>query len=121
MRWHATLALLAALSAAPVFALDLTAVCPVDSAVPDTTTPIATLRSRVESLMAEDPTAAVALLCSTIPRVAREQGDQSLEYAWWVGSLATPLIAFQNKLAESLPLLQTAQPLLERHLGPNAV
>jgi CHAT domain-containing protein len=121
MRFRAAALLFAALHTASVFALDLTPVCPADTAVPDATKPIAALRSRVETLMAEDPTAAVALLCSTIPRVAREQGDQSLEYAWWVGSLATPLIAFQNKLAESLPLLQTAQPLLERHLGPNAV
>ena len=106
--------------AAAALALDLTPICPQDL-TPDTHTPIAQLRSRVETLMESDPTAVVALLCSTIPRVASQYGEASLEYAWWVGSLATPLIAYQNKLAESLPLLQTAQPLLERHLGPDAV
>ncbi len=120
MRWRAAVGLAVVLHCASAVALDLTGLCP-EGLPTDTTTPLAELRSRVETLMQTDPLATVPILCSTIPRVAREKGDDSLEYAWWVGSLATPLIAFQNKLAESLPLLSTAQPLLERHLGRNAV
>ena len=103
-----------------VAALDLAGLCP-EKLTTDTQTPLPELRTRVETLMQSDPLATIPILCSTIPRVARESGDDSLEYAWWVGSLATPLIAFQNRFAESLPLLETAQPLLEKHLGRNAV
>ena len=59
-------------------------------------------------------------MCATIPRVARERGEDSVEMAWWVGSLATPLIAFMDRMADALPLLQFAQPILERRLGPYA-
>ncbi len=109
-----------ALHSTSVVALDLDGLCP-ETLATDTKTPIPELRTRVETLMQSDPLATIPILCGTIPRVARESGDDSLEYAWWVGSLATPLIAFQNKFAESLPLLETAQPLLEKHLGRNAV
>ncbi len=119
MMRRAFIATLAMLSAAAANALDLATLCPAD--LTPSSAPVAELRLRVEKLMETDPTEVVALLCATIPRVAREYGDDSVEYAWWVGSLATPLIAYQNKFAESLPLLQTAQPLLERHLGVNAV
>ena len=104
--------------------LDLSPVCPPDepgsSASRALSTPLDALRKQAESAMASDPDAAVALICATIRRVAREQGTDTVEYGWWVGALATPLVAFQNKLSESIPLLTTAQPILERHLGPNA-
>ncbi len=122
MRWCARFGVVLAFVLHPtsVAALDLAGLCPENLTI-DATTPLPELRTRVETLMQSDPLATIPILCSTIPRVARERGDDSLEYAWWVGSLATPLIAFQNKLAESLPLLETAQPLLEKHLGRNAV
>lgn len=81
---------------------------------------LAELRSRVEKRIETDPDAAVGLLCATLPRVAREQGDSSLELAWWVGSLATPMIAYMDRFAEAIPLLQFAQPIIERDLGPDA-
>ncbi len=95
--------------------------CSIDPLPPDDVTPLTELRARVEALAETDPTAAVRLLCATIPRVARERGEDSVELAWWVGSLATPLIAYMDKHAEALPLLERAQSILERRLGPNAV
>jgi CHAT domain-containing protein len=87
----------------------------------DVATPaLSELRARTEKLVETDPNAAVALMCATIPRVARERGEDSVEMAWWVGSLATPLIAFMDRMADALPLLQFAQPILERRLGPYA-
>jgi CHAT domain-containing protein len=85
------------------------------------TPPLSELRARTERTIETDPNAAIALMCSTIPRVARERGEDSVEMAWWVGSLATPLIAFMDRMADALPLLQFAQPILERRLGPYAV
>jgi CHAT domain-containing protein/tetratricopeptide (TPR) repeat protein len=85
--------------------------------VPDETTPIPALRKRVEAQLDSDPTAAFATLCATIPRVEREDGPRSVELAWWVGSLATPLIAYMDKFDEALPALQFAQPILERRYG----
>jgi CHAT domain-containing protein/tetratricopeptide (TPR) repeat protein len=54
------------------------------------------------------------LLCDTIPRVAHEKGERSAELAWWAASLATPLIAYKDKFQEAIPLLQFAEPILER-------
>ncbi len=84
------------------------------------TPPLIELRARTEKLIESDPNAALALMCTTIPRVARERGEDSVEMAWWVGSLATPLIAFMDRMADAIPLLQFAQPILERRLGPYA-
>jgi len=97
MRWCSRVGVVLAfvLHSTSVAALDLAGLCPEKLTI-DTTTPLTGLRTRVEALMQSDPLAAIPILCSTIPRVARESGDDSLEYAWWVGSLATPLIAFQN-------------------------
>ncbi|NJN52595.1 MAG: tetratricopeptide repeat protein [Gammaproteobacteria bacterium] len=86
----------------------------------DLVTPVSELRHRVESQFETDPTAVVGLLCSTIPRVAREYGEDSAEIAWWVGSLATPLIAYLDRHDEAVPLLEFALPLYQRHLGPNS-
>jgi hypothetical protein len=82
------------------------------------TEPVAALRARVEKLIETEPNAAVAVMCATIPRVEREQGETSAEMAWWVGSLATPMIAFMDRLSEAVPLLDFARPILERRLGP---
>jgi CHAT domain-containing protein/tetratricopeptide (TPR) repeat protein len=83
----------------------------------DNKTPLRLLRQRVEALNETDPNAAFAILCATIPRVAAQYGDQSAEFAWWFGSLATPLIAYMDKYDEALPVLQDVQPILERHYG----
>ena len=91
--------------------------CTSAKGVTDQTTPIAALRKRVEAQLDSDPTAAFATLCATIPRVEREYGPRSVELAWWVGSLATPLIAYMDKFDEALPALQFAQPILERRYG----
>ncbi len=101
-------------------AVDLPPTCQDDPLPADDTTPIPELRRRVEAAAETDPFVAVRLLCATIPRVAREQGEDSVELAWWVGSLATPLIAYMDKLAEALPLLEFALPIFERKLGPDA-
>ena len=45
---------------------------------PDLKTPLMQLRQRVEAEEDSDPTAAFALLCSTIPRVERERGAHSV-------------------------------------------
>jgi len=91
--------------------------CATVTAAPDDKTPLKELRKRVEADMETDPTAAFALLCTTIPRVARETGEQSVDLAWWMASLATPLIAYMDKYDEALPVLQFAQPILERRYG----
>jgi CHAT domain-containing protein/tetratricopeptide (TPR) repeat protein len=95
----------------------LPASCASVATQPDTTTPLKELRSRVEADNESDPAAAFALLCTTIPRVAAQYGDQSKEFAWWFASLATPLIAYMDKFDEALPVLQYIQPLLERKYG----
>jgi tetratricopeptide (TPR) repeat protein len=84
---------------------------------PDLKTPLMQLRQRVEAEEDSDPTAAFALLCSTIPRVERERGAHSVELAWWTGALATPLIAYMDKFDEALPLLEFARPILEKRYG----
>ncbi len=102
---------------AGVQAVELPPSCLTDPVVPDTTTSLAELRARVEAQNESDPMAAMRLMCATIPRVAREHGEDSVELAWWVGSLAMPLIAYLDKHAEALPLLEFAQGTLERRLG----
>jgi CHAT domain-containing protein/tetratricopeptide (TPR) repeat protein len=74
------------------------------------------LRKQLEKVAEVDPDAAVRLMCDTIPRVAREKGEHSVELAWWAASLATPLIAYMNKFNEAIPLLEFAGPILEKHL-----
>jgi CHAT domain-containing protein len=91
--------------------------CASVTAAPDESTPLRTLRQRVEAENESDPSAAFALLCTTIPRVAREHGAGSVELAWWTAALATPLIAYMDKFDEALPLLRFAQPILERRYG----
>lgn len=102
-------------------AVELPPTCASEPGTPDNTTPIAELRKQVEALSESDPVAVVRLLCATIPRVAREHGEDSVEYAWWLGSLATPLIAYMEKFAEALPLMDAAQAIFEKQLGRDAV
>lgn len=78
---------------------------------------IAALRAQVEAIGESEPMTAVRILCATIPRVARERGEQSLELAWWMQTLATPLIAYMDEFAEAVPLLEYARPIIERELG----
>ncbi len=124
IRCRASAALFIALSLLvailPAKAVELPEICKIDPIPADLTTSLADLRTQVEKAMDTDPTQAVKLMCATIPRVAREKGEDSLEIAWWVGSLATPLIAYMDKTAEAMPLLAFARPILERRLGPNA-
>ncbi len=98
-------------------AIGLPASCGTESAAAKDATPLLVLRKRVEALAESDPTATMHLMCETIPRVARERGEDSVELAWWTASLATPLIAYMDKFQEAIPLLQFAQPILERHPG----
>jgi CHAT domain-containing protein len=125
MRWlrvaRLTLPLFAALAPVPVPAVELPPSCAEHPGMTDNVTPIAELRRQAEALSESDPPGVVRLLCATIPRVAREHGEDSIELAWWQGSLATPLIAYMDKFAEAIPLLQAAQGIFERRLGPNAV
>ena len=102
-------------------AVELPPTCTAEPGTPDNTTPIPELRKQVEALSESDPVAVVRLLCTTIPRVAREHGEDSVEYAWWLGSLATPLIAYMEKFAEALPLMDAAQAIFEQQLGRDAV
>ena len=110
----------AGLQALPAGAVELPPTCLTDPLGPDESTPLPELRARVEALAETDPTAVVRLLCATIPRVAREHGEDSVELAWWVGSLATPLIAYMDKHAEALPLIAAARAIYVRRLGPEA-
>jgi CHAT domain-containing protein len=91
--------------------------CASVTTTPDLKTPLEVLRKRVETEEDSDPTAAFALLCTTIPRVERERGAHSEELAWWTAALATPLIAYMDKFDEAIPLLQFAQPILEKRHG----
>ncbi|HKU16481.1 MAG TPA: CHAT domain-containing protein [Steroidobacteraceae bacterium] len=125
MRRLAALAL-AALCSGVAGAYELPALCSeaaIAAATPKddvATAPLSELRARTEKLIESDPNAALALMCATIPRVARQHGEDSVEMAWWVGSLATPLIAFMDRMADAIPLLEFARPILERRLGPYA-
>lgn len=111
----------ALLGAVPVAAVELPATCSASPIPTDEQTPLAELRKRAEALSETDPVAVVQLLCATIPRAAREHGEDSVEFAWWLGSLATPLIAYMDKFDEALPLMKRAQTVFESRLGPNAV
>ncbi|MGH8287307.1 MAG: tetratricopeptide repeat protein, partial [Steroidobacteraceae bacterium] len=108
------------LASAHLASAELPPSCATQEPLADDTTPIAELRRRIEETGESDPFGAFRVMCATIPRVAREHGEDSLELAWWVQSLATPLIAYMDKFAEAVPLLELARPILERHLGPDA-
>ena len=119
MRGRTSALLLAGLAfiACAAHAVDLPPSCATTATPTDTQTPLSELKKRVEALNETDPIAAFALLCAAAPRVAREYGEQSVELAWWMGSFATPLIAYMDKYDEALPVLQFAQPILERNYG----
>lgn len=104
----------------PARAVELPPTCRSEAQTPDESTPLVELRQRVEALAETDPDAAIRLLCATIPRVAREQGEDSVDLAWWVASLATPLFAYRDSYVEAIPLLEFARPIFERRLGPYA-
>ena len=97
--------------------VELPALCASAAAPVDSTTPVAELRKQVEEKSETDPDASVGIMCMAIPRVAREYGEDSPELAWWVGSLTMPMIAYRNQFAEGIPLLQFAQPILEKRYG----
>ena len=101
-------------------ALDLPKTCASYPLAPEPARTVAEIRAEVLKLNEVDPDRTVRLLCATIPRVEREYGADSLELAWWVGSLATPLIAYMDKHDEALPLLDFAEPIFARELGPYA-
>jgi len=111
-------ALILATSAAQ--AVELPPTCASNPIATDETTPLDELKKKAEALSETEPTAVVQLLCATIPRAAREYGEDSERYAWWLGSLATPLIAYMDKFAEALPLMQRAQAIFEARLGRDA-
>jgi len=115
-------ACLAALALATLraYAVELPPTCFESPPVVDPARSIEDLRSEVVRINETDPHRAVQILCGTIPRVERERGADSLELAWWVGSLATPLIAYHDRHAEALPLLDFAEPIFARELGPYA-
>ncbi|MEJ0087980.1 MAG: CHAT domain-containing protein [Pseudomonadota bacterium] len=113
--------LLATVLAPRAFAFDLPLVCKEMASLPTPgadTEPFPALRVAVEKLIETDPNASVALICKVIPRVERERGADSVEMAWWVGSLGTPLIAFLDRMPEAIPLLEFARPIFEKRLGP---
>jgi CHAT domain-containing protein len=114
----AGLLLIAAEVATPARAVELPPVCAEFPAATDWTTPLQELRARADAQLLVSPHETVALMCATIPRVATEHGEDSIELAWWVGSLATPLIAFLDRAGEAIPLLEFARPRFEQHLGP---
>ena len=91
--------------------------CSERKGVVDDATPIPQLRARILTLGDTDPLAALDLLCGNLPRVEREQGENSLELALWRQAIATPLIAYLNRFAEAEELLAEARPVLERKLG----
>jgi CHAT domain-containing protein len=95
-------------------AITLPASCAASMAPDSANVPLAKLRKRLMEVNETDPDAAIQLMCDTIPRVARDKGERSADLAWWVASLATPLIAYKDKFQEAIPLLQFAEPILER-------
>jgi CHAT domain-containing protein/tetratricopeptide (TPR) repeat protein len=117
--WASALALGSGLSG-PAGAIEPPAACREQPPWGEVAAPIADLRREVESLNESDPIAAFRLMCDVLPRVERERGPESLEYAWWVQSLATPLIAYLERYDEAVALLEYARPILMRELGPNA-
>jgi CHAT domain-containing protein len=96
------------------------ATCSERPSVVDDTTPIPQLRARILTLGDTDPLAALDLLCGNLPRVEREQGENSLELALWRQAMATPLIAYLNRFGEAEALLAEARPILERKLGASS-
>ncbi|HEY4214164.1 MAG TPA: CHAT domain-containing protein [Steroidobacteraceae bacterium] len=118
--WVATVACALAAVIAPntsFAAVPLPDLCKKAAAPLDASTPIPELRKQVEEKSETDPNASVAILCMAIPRVAQEYGEQSSELGWWVGSLIMPMIAYMNQFSEAIPLLEYAQPILERQYG----
>ncbi len=113
----------AVLQAGAAHAFDLPASCPKAATATTARLPLPVLRKRLEALSETDPSAAVQLMCATIPRVEREAGPRSTQLAWWVASLAMPLIAYMDKFQEAVPLLQFSEPILRRDLAhyPNEV
>lgn len=87
---------------------------------PKPTKSIAELRKEVEANAESDPDLAMRLMCEALPRVEKEYGENSLELAWWLGSLAMPLIAYKDKHAEAEPLLASAERIYTQKLGPDA-
>ena len=120
-RWRIAVPLLAATLGVPLmvsaagFALPPS--CASVTTPPDDKTPLRELRKRIEADNETDPTAAFAIICTSIPRAAAEYGEESPQFAWWAAALATPLIAYMDKFDEALPVLQFAQPILERRYG----
>ena len=104
-------------------AFDLPASCGKPAASSTATVPLPVLRKQLEALSETDPKAAVQLMCETIPRVERESGPHSTQLAWWVASLAMPLIAYMDKFQEAVPLLEFSEPILRQELAhyPNEV
>jgi CHAT domain-containing protein len=113
----------AALQAVAAHAFDLPASCGKPAASNTASIPLPVLRKRLEALSETDPPAAVQLMCATIPRVERESGPHSTQLAWWVASLAMPLIAYMDKFQEAVPLLEFSEPILRKDLAhyPNEV
>jgi CHAT domain-containing protein len=120
-RWRIAVPLLAAFVGAPLTASAADFMLPPSCATvtrpPDEKTPLGELRKRVEADNETDPTAAFAILCTTIPRAAAKYGKESAQFAWWAAALATPLIAYMDKFDEAIPVLEFAQPILERRYG----
>ncbi|HEY5103335.1 MAG TPA: CHAT domain-containing protein [Steroidobacteraceae bacterium] len=110
----ASLTAAALLFGQPAHAIVLPASCAAPTAQAASKLSLQALHKRLQAVNETDPNAAVQLLCDTIPRVARETGEHSTQLAWWAASLATPLIAYMDKFQEAIPLLQFAEPILER-------
>ena len=94
--------------AARVHAITLPASCAASKAPDTSNVALAKLRKRLAEVNETDPDAAIQLMCNTIPRVAHDKGEHSADLAWWVASLATPLIAYKDRFQEAIPLLQFA-------------
>lgn len=105
-----------ALQPSPARAVELPASCGAPVASTTARTPLPELHKQLLALAETDPVAAVRLMCDTIPRVEREKGPRSAELAWWMASLATPLIAYMDKFQEAIPLLEFAEPILAKDL-----
>ncbi|HEY2464737.1 MAG TPA: CHAT domain-containing protein [Steroidobacteraceae bacterium] len=100
--------------AAQAQAIALPPSCAVSKTQSAANVPLAKLRKRLMEINETDPDAAIQLMCDTIPRVAHEKGERSADLAWWLASLATPLIAYKDKFQEAIPLLEFAEPILEQ-------
>ena len=98
-RAFALLLLAAIAPCAPAAAIELPPACAKQASFEGTAMPLTELRQQVEKVGESDPMTAVRILCSTLPRAEREYGADSLEFAWWVQTLATPLIAYMDECA----------------------